>query len=202
MIQKAIKESYKIFDEFNRNFYNNKLVTPIILIQSKTKKYILGTCSNHPIWNNKTKDKDKRYEITLSGEYLNRTIDEIVTTILHEMVHLYCSLNNIKDTSNNGVYHNKKFKQEGEERGLIIKKEKTIGWSVTTLKPETKNLIKKFKINDKAFEYYRKSITNLSKNPKKKIYKYMCETCGLKISHYKPVNLICGICNKKLVERD
>ncbi len=87
---------------------------------------------------------------------INRGIEETCGTLLHEMVHHYCFLNDIKDTSNNGVYHNRKFKEEAEKRGLIIDKAQTIGWSLTTLKDETKSLINKLNIDEKVFEYYRK----------------------------------------------
>jgi len=122
MITKTILELEKIFNLLNKEFFDDKLIKPFILVQSKKKKNTLGTCSVNPIWEKKDKKDDKRYEITLSAEYLNRPVEEILATLLHEMVHLYCSLNNIKDTSNNYVYHNKRFKEEAECRGLIITK--------------------------------------------------------------------------------
>ncbi len=32
----------------------------------------------------------------------SRPIESVLATLLHEMVHLYCMINGIKDTSNNG----------------------------------------------------------------------------------------------------
>ncbi|MHA2013304.1 MAG: SprT-like domain-containing protein [Candidatus Helarchaeota archaeon] len=202
MITKTIVELERLFDLLNQEFFEAKLINPIIIVQRKVKKNTLGTCSTNPVWlNRKNEDKDKRYEITLSGEYLNRSNEEIIATLLHEMIPLYCSQNDIKDTSNNSIYHNKKFKEEAEKRGLIIEKAKTIGWSVTKLNDKTKKLILKFKIDDSAFNYYRKSLIEV---PKKKtiIYKYTCPDCGQKISHYKEVNLICGDCNKPYEKRE
>lgn len=199
MIIKTINELDRIFELLNKEFFENKLIKPIILVQRKVHKNTLGTCSVNPIWlNKKDEEKDKRYEITLSGEYLNRPTPEILATLIHEMVHLYCSFNEIKDTSNNCVYHNKKFKEEAEKRGLIISKEKTIGWSITKLKPEAGKLINKFKIDESAFDYYRKNVD--FSLPKKKIIlnKYICPNCEMKISNYKELNLICGDCNKPL----
>jgi hypothetical protein len=92
-------------------------------------------------------------------------VDEICATLLHEMVHLHNALEKISDTSNNYVYHNKRFKHEAEEHGLVIERAKTIGWSVTTLKPETKELIKTFNIDEKVFEYYRKGAVLVPKTP-------------------------------------
>jgi len=200
MIIKTIKELEKIFDELNKHFFNNKLEKPVILVQSK-KKNILGTFSCNKVWENKKNKKDQKYEITLSAENLNRNTKGIISTLLHEMIHLYCETNNIKDTSNNGVYHNKRFKHESEARGLIITYDKTIGWSITKLKPETEKLIIKFKINDKAFDYYRKCFQGIKIN-KTKYHKYGCPECNLKLSCYKLVNLICGDCKKPLELRN
>lgn len=136
-------------------------------------------------------------EISLNPEHLNRPIEGILGTLLHEMIHLYCFSNNIKDTSNNCVYHNKRFKKEAEERGLIIEHAKTIGWSVTTLQPNTKELIKIFKINEEVFDYYRKTpqiIKTLS--VRKPRTKYKCE-CGNIISSNKELKIQCNVCNAR-----
>lgn len=158
-----LTELNRLFNKFNEKYFENKLELPVIVVQASRKRNTLGTCSVNRIWVQK-QDKEvtskgteqfSKYEITISSEYLNRSIEEICATLIHEMIHLYCGLNNIKDTSNNHVYHNKKFKEESEKRGLIIEKAQTIGWSVTTLKPETKEYIKTLNVVEAVFEYYR-----------------------------------------------
>lgn len=167
-IASVIQELNRIFNLLNENFFENKLELPVIIIQSNSKK-ILGSCSNNRIWINKDNDKLSKYEINITAENLNMEIDEIVATLLHEMIHLYCSINNIKDTSNNSIYHNKKFKEESEKRGLIISYAKTIGWSVTKLKEETKELIKTFNVDENLFKYYKFStFLEKSNNSRKK----------------------------------
>ena len=69
--------------------------------------------------------------MNLGAEYLSRPIEHVLATLMHEMVHIYCMENGIKDTSNAGRYHNKSFKAEAERRGLKISKAGYIGWSVT-----------------------------------------------------------------------
>ena len=202
MITKTITELNKIFKTLNKTFFENKLIEPIILIATKNKKHTLGTCSNNPIWQKKNVESENKYEITLSGKYLNRTLEEIVTTLLHEMIHLYCSLNNIKDTSNSCVYHNKRFKEEAEKRGLNITKDKTIGWSISTLKDETKKLVKTFKIDKTAFDYWRNDFKFITEKPKIQLNKYMCPECETKVSSTKELNIICGDCNKKYILRE
>lgn len=195
-----INELYRVFNLLNEKLFNKKLETPVILVQS-SRRNTLGTCSVNRIWaNKKSKKAKKNYEITISAENLDRPINEIVATLLHEMIHLYCSLNNIKDTSNNHVYHNKRFKTEAESHGLLISYAQTIGWSVTTLKEETKELIKTFKINEKLFEYYR-NVPQLSRvaKAKTKRNKYKCP-CNITITSSKELNIICGICKDPFVK--
>lgn len=195
IIENNISELYRVFDLLNINLFKKELETPVILIQSK-RKTILGTCSVNRIWANKTSEKKPNYyEITMSAENLDRTIEELVCTLLHEMIHLYCSLKDIKDTSNNHVYHNKRFKSEAESHGLIIEHFKTIGWSVSTLKEETKKLIKTFNINDALFEYYRATPERSKSTSGSKRNKYTCP-CKVSISSSKELNIICGLCQK------
>ena len=201
MIAKTILELNKIFKFLNKEFFENKLIEPIILIQAKSKKHTLGTCSTNPIWQKRESKKNRKYEITLSGKYLNRPIEEIVATLLHESVHLHCSLNEIKDTSNSGVYHNKRFKEEAKKRGLDVAKADTIGWSVTTLKEESKKLIKKIAVDKTAFDYWRNASEFKMFKPIIILNKYEC-SCGIKLSSTKKLNITCNDCNKKFVKRE
>lgn len=193
-----INELYRIFDLLNKNIFNNKLEKSVILIES-TRKNTLGHCTVNRLWANKNIKKGKcYYEISISAEHLNRPVEEIVATLLHEMIHLHCSLNDIKDTSNNHVYHNKRFKIEAKNHGLIIECAPTIGWSVTTLQESTKKLIDTFKINEKLFEYYRATparpvMASIIRN------KYECP-CGIGINSTKELNIICGYCKKPFIK--
>ena len=73
------------------------------------------------------------HEIMLSGESLKRGAEATLGTIIHECVHAYCHVKEIRDTSNQGRYHNKHFKEAAEDFGLSISKAPVIGFSVTTL---------------------------------------------------------------------
>lgn len=199
-ISDTLKELYRIFYQLEKELFDKPLEEPVILIQSRKKK-VLGTCTVSKVWENKNNEKDTKYEITITAESLNRSTNEIVETLLHEMVHLYCSLNDIKDTSNNYVYHNKKYKEYAEKFGLEVTHAKTVGLGVTKLKPNTEELIKKFNINEEVFNYYRNSFSLFS-DKKKTIYnKYSCPNCNIKLSSYKKLNLICGDCKVPLKER-
>lgn len=81
-------------------------------------------------------------EINLCAEYLDRPMAEVCATMLHKMAHLYKLLHSIEDTSNNGYYHNKRFKDTAEAHGLIIEKHNKYSWTVTTLSGEAEAWLK------------------------------------------------------------
>jgi len=113
--QRATQYLVKVFKSVNDEYFNNELDIPTITIQSTTGAY--GHVSAQKIGHN---NEVSTYELNLSADYMNRPIENVVATLIHEGCHLYAMANEIKDTSNRGVYHNKKFKMLAEERGLQI----------------------------------------------------------------------------------
>lgn len=77
------------------------------------------------------------HELFVSGEGLRRGAAAVLGTLLHEAAHGLAAVRGINDTSRQGRYHNRKFKALGEELGLAMTDEGTLGWSGTTLAPET-----------------------------------------------------------------
>ena len=82
-----------LFDILNRVYFENALPKPVITVQSTPKAY--GHCSTKKIWSN---DIAGQYEINIGAEYLNRPSANTAATMCHEMVHLYCLVNDIADT--------------------------------------------------------------------------------------------------------
>lgn len=118
----------KVFKLINTEYFDNELEMPTITIQSTVGAY--GHVTTSKVW--KTESGKASYELNIGADYLNRPIENIVATLIHEGCHLYAMQNGIKDTSNKGVYHNKKFKALAEERGLIIERHDKYGWTTTT----------------------------------------------------------------------
>lgn len=124
--QRTAQYLNKVFKLINEEYFNNELEVPTITIQSTVGAY--GHVSVNKVWHN---DTVATHELNLSADYLNRPIENIVATLIHEGCHLYALQNNIKDTSNRGIYHNKRFKALAEERGLQISRHETYGWTIT-----------------------------------------------------------------------
>lgn len=81
--------------------------------------------------------KDNFHEILISAESLARGAEATLGTLIHELAHATAAATGVRDTSNNGRYHNKRFKTIAEGLGIELEQHDTIGWSLTTLPDET-----------------------------------------------------------------
>lgn len=82
-------------------------------------------------------DEEALHEIMLSGESLQRGAVATLGTLLHECAHAIANARGVKDTSNNGRYHNKRFKAIAEELGIELTEAPTLGWSLTSVPEAT-----------------------------------------------------------------
>lgn len=189
----ALSELDRLFEVFNKHFFQNFLEKPIIIIQSTGKKPINGYCTLEKTWSNTNEDY---YEIGVSAEHLNRDVYGLCGTLIHEMVHLYNLKVGIKDVAPNFVYHNKKFKLEAEKHGLIISQAPKIGWSLTTLTDETKEFVNSLNIDSTLFSVSRKTYEKVKTVSPTKHYTYTCPVCNEKIVSSNPdLEVVCSHCN-------
>ena len=165
------------FNAINRDFYGNELEKPIITVKEGKTKKAFGWIETRKNWKQNGKD---RHEINISVDFLGeRTVTQTITTLMHEMVHLYNIQNGIKDCSRGGAYHNKKFKQTAEEHGLICQMNEIIGWSRTEPTEATKRWIES-NIPIKSFGVYKQVAekADSESKPKQSMIKLVCPSCG------------------------
>lgn len=198
-ISQAVKFLEDAFDALNKAYFEGALTRPIITVQSSPKAY--GHFTPAEVWQDGQRKKSF-HEINISAESLDRSIANTIATFVHEMVHYYCYVNGIQDTSRGGTYHNKRFKEEAEKRGLIIEYDQRIGWSVTQPSPALKSFC--------TAQHWRNKLT-ISRSggmggaePKPKApsstRKYVCPCCGQSVRATKDVHLICADCAQVLVK--
>lgn len=211
-ISEIVAKTEKMFDLFNDHFYAGELARPAITVSPDGGRGAYGWCTVYEIW----QANGQAYrEINICAEYINRPISDVAATMLHEMAHLYNLTHGIKGVSNNGYYHNKKFKETAEAHGLAISHQHTYGWTVTDLTPETAAWIAqhpelsdiaanrqttlqiKIKGDDDSSEDGETTTTikggrSTSKN---RSIKYVCPKCGAIIRATKKVNVVCGDCD-------
>lgn len=195
----VIEELHKAFEYLNRDCFEGKLPLPAITVQSRGKNQkTLGWCSVNKIWKDNG-NNDEKYEITIVAEALNRGLVPVMATLMHEMVHLHNLENDIKDTSRGLTYHNKKFKEECEKRGLEVEQGKKVGWGITKCSPQLVKQIYSYNLCEEAFGFGRLDVYGGEKEKKKKgkssTRRYKCPECGNIIRATKEVNVICGDCN-------
>lgn len=146
-------------------------------------------------------DDKVTHEIIISGESLGRGAVEVMGTLLHESAHSLCEVRGIKDTSRQGRYHNARFRAAGEELGIELEHDKRIGWSLTTLPPETVKLYKEeiAAIKKSLSGYRREKVRPL---PAKTTVKISCECrkVTVPISFFEQGDLKCLVCKKLFTE--
>lgn len=199
----------KMYRQMNADKFGGQLEEPIITIMSTPRAYGHVTCGK--VW----KSKDTyRYELNIGAGTLDRPIESVVSTLLHEMVHIFNLQNNIQDCSRGNTYHNKKFRDKATEVGLIIEYDKVIGWSVTSPSESLIEYIvdngwEDILINRQESLRIRTGTDSPSKTispdsgdsktkKKSSTRKYQCPCCGMSVRATKTVNILCGDCNETM----
>lgn len=198
----------KAFRLINVDFFEGKLPTPVITVTPTAKAY-----AHYTPWDAWDTKGEGRREINISSAYLERPLENIVASLIHEMTHMYndCILNE-QDTSRGGTYHNKVFRREAEKRGLIITKSERYGWSHTEPSDELFLWVCDHE-ELREIELYRTlpttaTIGTHSNNggasgtkSKSSYRRLICPSCGLIVRATKPnVRIGCLDCNEVMIE--
>lgn len=158
----------------------------------------------------------------------NGNLEELADTLIHELIHLYCNKNNIKDVSNNGRYHNKDFKKLAEAKGLKTTQHKIYGFNTCGLKDDLKikiideftskydndYLLSLFDIKEQSAQEQRQAQQEqeeqegqdqeqaqqqAQQGPKSRnLQVYVCICCGMKVRAKNNARLLCLDCNQEL----
>ena len=208
---RAVGYLNKLFDLLNERFFDCELIRPTITIQSTPRAYGHFTLRGDT-WKSITGDSS---EINIGAGTLSRPIELTATTLYHEMVHLFCATHDLKDTSNNYVYHNSTFKREAESHGgAIVEKDPSgrYGWTITKPSEAMLDFILENSLTDILItrnEYTGFSIAGgnshnngglLPTSPKKSSSrKYICPCCANSVRATKIVNIACMDCDEEMI---
>lgn len=73
------------YDVLNAHYFNSELTKVVITVQSSRRSY--GHYTTYDAW----ADKNRGYrEINISAETLDRPIENVIATLIHEMTHHFC----------------------------------------------------------------------------------------------------------------
>lgn len=194
----------KMFKMLNEDFFDGQLEMPIITVTATAKAY-----AHYTPWSAwSVKDEGKR-EINISSAYLDRDISYIAASMLHECVHMYNdTVLNVQDTSREGTYHNRLFKEAAETHGLIVTRTEKYGYSKT--EPSDELLLWVLEHDElREIEICRtspsdsitgthannsSSIPKVGTNPMSHTIKYQCPCCHNSVRATKVVNIACIDC--------
>lgn len=185
-----------MFQRCNEVFFNGEVQQPVIAVNSDSSNSCYGWLTCWRAW--QEEGTEGYYEINICAESLNRKVEDIIATMLHEMVHLYNLQNGVKDTSRGNSYHNKKYKAEAEQRGLTIEKDDKYGWTITTLNEDGQVMADEYK--DLIFSLYRTPMAQAESTTTKKkssSRKYVCPCCEQSIRATKEIRILCGECSSE-----
>lgn len=196
-----------IFDLLNEQYFEGALSRPIITIQSTPKAF--GHYTLYDAW---SVDGEKGMrEINIGAGTLSRPIENVVATLLHEMVHYFNDLCGVKDCSRGNTYHNRKFKELAEACDLLIEHHATYGWSITAPSDALVEFcifheLREIRLCRNDIVVPRISGTGTHDGgfaggtPKKSsTRKYICPCCGMSVRATRAVNVACMDCDEQLV---
>lgn len=207
--RRTVQYLTKIYNLANQDFFNGELPEVTLTVQENMGTY--GHISVSDTWF--TTDGKGMRELNIAAQHLTRPIENVVSTILHEMSHLYNMEHNIKDCS--GYYHNKKFKKTAEEiAGLIISQDSKYGWTITEPGERVLDFCIRHELEDiqigKGIDWTAffggsgsGSTPTATPKPKKKgnSIKWICPCCGQIIRSTRDnINVICGDCNEQFIK--
>ena len=198
----------KIFDLLNIEYFENALSRPTITIQSTPKAY--GHFSlREDTWVSKI---GGTHEINIGAGTLARPIEEVVATLLHEMIHYYNYENGVQDCSRGNTYHNRRFKEAAERHGLNVSHSDKYGWSHTTPTEELidfviNNDLTDILLNRNEFSGFQIGGTGTHSGnvggatPKtSSTRKYICPCCGMSVRATRTVRIACIDCDEQMIE--
>lgn len=172
----------ELYNKINYNLMGGKLPLVNVTIQSLRKSK-----QGHGVL-----EKGGIYCINIYEDDLYATEREIYCKFLHEIVHLYCRVHDIKDTSRDGRYHNAKFKNIAEMCGLVVLKDEKNGHVVVDIKDEVIDQIGFSNLRKKLNAALEQELNNKNKGKMQKKSIFVCPVCKRKAKASSTMKLICG----------
>lgn len=146
------------------------------------------------------RESERLPEILITGEGMKRGAEAVMSTLVHEAGHAVAGVRGVRDTSRGGRYHNRRFRAIGEELGLEVAFDQSIGWSPSTLSEASRvNYAAELELLRKELRIYRPiRLGTVPPPPPRK--KLVCECgCGRQIRIAAVIldrgPITCGLCD-------
>lgn len=192
-MSRATAQLEQMFKKLNEDLFEGALPTPMLYFRDRAQ--------------NRTSCKEKwdvkgfgSYEIALSSDKIALPVEELAGELVHEMVHLYCFVNGLKDTSRNGCYHNNRYREVAENYGLICVQDEKRGW-ITSPSDELVGYVCDQGWSEIQITHSEEAVNDAAvrraQAKTKVFYMYGCPDCGPRMQASRNVGYLCS-CGKKL----
>lgn len=200
----------KAFRLLNEHFFDNQLEAPIITVSPTANAY--GHYTPYDAW---TSNGEGRREINIASATLDRPLEEVIATLLHELCHLYNDTILRVCDSKDGYYHNDHFFKTAITHGLNCERVPRYGYARTTPSDELLQfLLDHDEIREielcraKEPDTITVTVTGGDKDSTVSVKgkktsnsrRWVCPGCGAIVRSTRPVNLICGDCLEHFIE--
>jgi hypothetical protein len=190
------------FDYFNKTLFAWSLPVPVLSIRAKSKS--AGYFAPARMANPKAK-KEVFHEIALNPSTFDRPPVEILSTLVHDMVHLWQEVSG--KPSKNG-YHNKQWSHKMIEVGLIPSDDGTPGGKMTGSSMthyiekggEFHKMARSF-LKLENFNFFVELPGIKKERPKSKV-KFTCPNCGANIWGKPETEVSCTPCGVPMAENE
>jgi hypothetical protein len=153
-IQPAISELERAYRELKPLFPDGiPGDDPVVTIQPSRSGSSLGALTPCAWENQQGREVN---EISIAAEHLAGSVEDIMGTLLHEMVHHANALKGVADGSGPRGYHTRVFRDLARAVGLTVECDGRHGWAITRLGAKARRAVLRFKPQKHAFEMFRK----------------------------------------------
>lgn len=210
-MSRLVNQLEKMFRALNADFFGGELEPVIITVTPSAKSY-----AHYTPWAAWQAGEEGRREINIASGTLNRPLENIAASLLHEMCHEFNDVVlHVQDCSRNGTYHNRRFYDAAVNHGLLCYDVPKYGYAKTE---PSDSLLEWVLLHDEFREIEMCRIDehmaaaigthtsdrsgDISNKPTAKThnYKWVCPCCGAIARSGKQIRLICGDCLKEMIE--
>ncbi len=200
----------KCFRLLNERFFQNALDAPIITVSPTSHAY--GHYTPFDAW---VSNEEGKREINIASATLDRPLEEIVATLLHELCHMYDdTVLHVLD-SKDGYYHNEWFYRTAVTHGLNCERVPRYGYARTTPSDELLQFlldhdeIREIELcrakdcaaprsgGGKGTSGNKPTVPGAAKSNSRR---WVCPACHAIVRSTRTVNIICGDCLERFIE--
>ena len=199
-ITELVRAFEKAFDHCNAEHFGGLVDRPVITVAQGAKARAYGWVSVKPVWH-EIGGEQQAHELNISSEYLNREFSEIVTTLMHEIVHLENIRNGIQDVARGGTRHNKKFADCADAHGMEGYKGEDyskVGYRARLTEQTKADLLPALDFLEKEITLCRDEAGEKRKKVSK-VLKYACPVCGVSCRATKELSIMCMDCDEPMI---